>query len=137
MTRVLEKMVSDIAEQGGGLPGYLLERTCDILTDAQKRTGDAALDDAAAGMEALYERVLHYRDSLIGMEVPHQEHERHDSLLEAFTAYSEVLIDLFDALTGEDDLYHPRLLQTLARADRCLYRHRSAALKGPGLAVTA
>lgn len=133
MSQILERMIRDMDGQGACLAGYLLAHTRRLLGEAADLPGEASLDAASLSVEALYERVLRYRDSLIGMDVPTQEQERHDRLVEAFNAYSEALLDMFDALAGEEALYHPRLLKALADADRCLYRHRTAAARGPGL----
>lgn len=126
-------MLHDIEEQKPQ-PGYVLERLGELLKEARSLRGEAALERAAASVEALYQRVLYYRDGLLGLSVPYHENERHDILVEAFTEYSEALLDLFDVLSGEEDLYYPRLFRAIRRADRLLHRHRSAAAQGVGWA---
>ncbi len=135
MKALLERMSDDLSEHPSMLNGYLLDKTAKVVAGALRRGGEAGLDQAAASLEAIYERVLHFRTSLSGLEVPPQELERHHHLLEAFTAYSNALIDLFDAITGEEEVYDSHLFEVIAASDRVLHRHRKAAVKIPPISA--
>ena len=135
MNALLEIIATDLDERPNVLAGYLLDKTSKMVTRARRLGGEAGLEHAAVTVEAMYDRVLQYRMSLSGLEVPQQERDRHDHLLEAFTAYSDALMDLFDAFSGEEELYNPHLLDVIAASDRVLHRHRKSAEKVPPISA--
>ncbi len=135
MKELLERMSEDLDAGPSILNGYLLDKTAKVVTGALRQGGEIGLEQAASSIEAMYNRVLHFRGSLSALEVPSQESERHLHLLNAFTVYSDALMDLFDAFCGEEDLYHSHLFELIAASDRVLHRHRKSADKLPPISA--
>lgn len=128
-------MTEDLGEHRNILAGYLLDKTAKVVAIARGRGGEAGLEQAAASVEVMYDRVLLFRTSLSSLEVPRQERDRHDHLLQAFSAYSDALMDLFDAFSGEEELYDSQLFEIIAASDRVLHRHRKTAEKVPPISA--
>ena len=132
MTRILDTIADDLGKQKNSIfPGSVLERISTQLLEAHRVPGEPGLAAASAAVESLHERLLQYRQSFIDL----QAHEQRHNLVEAFAAYSEVLRDLNAVLSGQEALYDPRLIETLAQADQSLLQHRLTALQvlGPDL----
>lgn len=132
---LLDRMTEDLGEHRSILAGYLLDKTAKVVASARDQGGEAGLEQAASSVEAMYDRVLHFRTSLSALEVPRQERDRHNHLLQAFSAYSDALMDLFDAFSGEEELYDSQIFAIIAASDRVLHRHRKAAEKVPPIST--
>ena len=127
MTMILEDLIADIDFFGSGAPENILSRLRDAVIDALEYDAEEqALDAAASVVEFLLVRVIRFSDSLNQLEVPPQESERHQRLLDAFQLYNSCLSTLSDALVLDQNMYDSELVEGLKVADEVVTEHRAA-----------
>lgn len=117
----IQVVIEDLLTRGGDARGFIAVRVREKLESVAEST---RIEEGAAFLESLLERVRVYSLQLCALEVPTHEFGRHHRLLTAFEVYEEALSAFLSALEDGEVDYDPQLVDDLCWADAVVREHQ-------------